>query len=119
MDDFDNALTDADIRRNRPNGGLEADNTRRGIKDTFGRTLESAAGRLRAKADDAKLHGSGLARFGSDTANGLDRVASYVRDADPQRIRRDIEDSVRQNPGRSLLIAGAAGLILGAILRRR
>jgi ElaB/YqjD/DUF883 family membrane-anchored ribosome-binding protein len=38
---------------------------------------------------------------------------------DPQKIKTDIQDQMRRNPGRSLLIAGAAGLILGALLRRR
>jgi hypothetical protein len=119
MDDFDNAMTGTDIPRNRPNGGFGSDASGRGIKDTLGRTLESAAERLRAKSGEARSSSNGLARFGSDAANGLDRVASYVRDADPQRIKHDIETTVRQHPGRTLLIAGVAGLILGSILRRR
>jgi hypothetical protein len=119
MDNFDNAITDADVRSTRPNGGAETEYPGNGIKEYFGRTLESAAGRLRDKSDEARLRGSGLARFGSDTADGLDRFASYVRDANPQKIKSDIEQTVRQNPGRTLLIAGVAGLLLGSMLRRR
>jgi ElaB/YqjD/DUF883 family membrane-anchored ribosome-binding protein len=117
MDDFSNA--DVINPRNRPNGGIGIDGPGQGIKDTVGRKLESAAGLLREKADEAQSRGSGLARIGTDTANGIDRVASYVRDADAQKVRQDIEQTVRQNPGKSLIIAGVAGLLLGAILRRR
>jgi ElaB/YqjD/DUF883 family membrane-anchored ribosome-binding protein len=48
----------------------------------------------------------------------LSDAASYVRDVDPQQIKTDIQDEVKRNPGRALLIAGAAGLLLGVLFRR-
>jgi ElaB/YqjD/DUF883 family membrane-anchored ribosome-binding protein len=117
MDDINNAITGSIDRHGRPNGGIDTEP--QGIRHTVGRTLESAAGRLREKADDANLRGSGLARFGTDTADNLDRLASYVRDADAQKVKTDIEQTVRQNPGKTLLVAGIAGLLIGSLLRRR
>jgi hypothetical protein len=117
MDDINNPITGPIDRHARPNGGIDTEP--QGIRHTVGRTLESAAGRLREKADDANLRGSGIGRFGTDTAEGLDRLASYVRDADAQKVKSDIEQTVRQNPGKSLIFAGIAGLLIGSILRRR
>ena len=51
-------------------------------------------------------------------AGWLDDAAEYVREVDPQKVKSDIQLQVRSNPGRSLLIAGAAGLLLGILLRR-
>jgi len=42
-----------------------------------------------------------------------------VEDLDVERVQRQIEDAVRRNPARSLVIAGTIGLLLGATLRRR
>ena len=117
MDDINNAITGSVDRYDRPNNRINTEP--QGIKHTVGRTLESAASRLREKADDANVRGSNLGRFGTDTANNLDRLASYVRDADAQKVKSDIEHTVRQNPGKSLIVAGIAGLLIGSILRRR
>jgi ElaB/YqjD/DUF883 family membrane-anchored ribosome-binding protein len=38
---------------------------------------------------------------------------------EPKKIEDDITEQVRRNPGRSLLVASAVGLILGAIFRRK
>jgi ElaB/YqjD/DUF883 family membrane-anchored ribosome-binding protein len=117
MDDINNAIPGSIVRHGRPNGGIDTEP--QGIRHTVGRTLESAAGRLRDKTADANVQGSGLARFGTDTADNLDRLASYVRDADAQKVKSAIEQTVRQNPGKSLIVAGIAGLLIGSILRRR
>ncbi|MCI0441512.1 MAG: hypothetical protein L0177_20610, partial [Chloroflexi bacterium] len=60
-----------------------------------------------------------LAGYGAQAAEWLERSAEYVRQLDPQQLKADLENQVRHSPGRSLLIAGAAGLLLGALLRRR
>jgi ElaB/YqjD/DUF883 family membrane-anchored ribosome-binding protein len=49
----------------------------------------------------------------------MDHSAEYVRKFDYKKADEKIREYVKQSPGRSLLIAGAAGLILGAVLRRR
>jgi ElaB/YqjD/DUF883 family membrane-anchored ribosome-binding protein len=118
MDDFNDSGT-FNTNTPRPNGGLDYDNQPSTIKDKVGQSLESAAGALRNRSKDSLDQNSKIARFGSETANGLDRVASYVREADAQKVRRDFEQTVRTNPGRSLIVAGVAGLLIGSLLRRR
>jgi len=85
------------------------------IKSTVADKLKSAAATLKAKGEqNANVSGY------TDQASGwLAGAADYVREADPSQIKTDIQRQVRSNPTRSLLIAGAAGLILGALFRRR
>ena len=62
---------------------------------------------------------SGKAQYGKRASEWLDQSADYVRQFDYKQADTNIREYVRQSPGRSLLIAGAVGLIIGAILRRR
>jgi ElaB/YqjD/DUF883 family membrane-anchored ribosome-binding protein len=62
---------------------------------------------------------SGIARYGKQASAWVDQSAEYVRKFDYKQEDARVREYVRQSPGRSLLIAGAAGLIIGAILRRR
>lgn len=84
---------------------------------------EQAAERLESAADALHEHAEGyegrLGGYGRQAAGWLDRSAQYLRSADAQKMRTDVEDQVRRNPGRALLVAGAAGLMLGVLLRRR
>jgi len=69
-----------------------------------------------------KSVGSGhaeVSEMGDRAANWLEHSADYVREIEPQRLRADLEDKVRRNPGRSLMIAGIVGLVLGSVFRRR
>ena len=87
-----------------------------GIREQAADRLESAADALHERAEgyEGRLGG-----YGRQAAEWLDRSAQYVRSADAQRVKTDVEDQVRRNPGRALLVAGAAGLLLGVLLRRR
>jgi ElaB/YqjD/DUF883 family membrane-anchored ribosome-binding protein len=76
------------------------------IKDTVADKLHAVAGAVQQKAGQ------------NQAAGWLDDAAEYVREVDPQRIKADLQKQVRSNPGRSLIIAGAAGLLLGILLRR-
>ena len=60
-----------------------------------------------------------LGNYGQQAAQWLDRSADYVNDLNPQQIKDDVKNQVKANPGRTLLIAGGIGLLLGAVLRRR
>ena len=60
-----------------------------------------------------------LGNYGQQAAQWLDRSADYVNDMNPQKIKDDVKNQVKANPGRTLLIAGGIGLLLGAVLRRR
>lgn len=87
------------------------------VRSTLSEKLRTAAGRVREKG--GATESEDLRGFGGQASDWLERSAKYVDDFDAQRFKDDMSTQVRQNPGRSLLIAGAAGLILGAILRRR
>jgi ElaB/YqjD/DUF883 family membrane-anchored ribosome-binding protein len=60
-----------------------------------------------------------IAQYGKQASEWLDQSAEYVRQFKYEHADAKIREYVRQSPGRSLLLAGAAGLIIGAILRRR
>jgi ElaB/YqjD/DUF883 family membrane-anchored ribosome-binding protein len=86
------------------------------IKDTVADKLHAVAGAIQQKAgQNPEVAGAGYA---GQAAGWLDDAAGYVREVDPQKIKSDLQKQVRSNPGRSLLIAGAAGLLLGILLRR-
>ena len=90
------------------------------IKGTIADKLQAAASTIEQQASG--LGGSAqesYGRYGQTAADWMNRSAGYIRDADVERLKNDVTDQVRQNPGRTLLIAGAAGLVLGALFRRR
>lgn len=62
---------------------------------------------------------SGLAQYGKQASEWLDQSADYVSQFDYHQADAKVRDYVRQNPGESLLLAGAVGLIIGAVWRRR
>lgn len=88
------------------------------VKSTVAEKLHTAAQSLHQTADRSSRQND-LTSFGHQAADWLDRSADYVSQIEPRRVRDDLETQVRRNPGRSLLIAGAVGLILGGLLRRR
>jgi ElaB/YqjD/DUF883 family membrane-anchored ribosome-binding protein len=107
-------------------GSSESGNGRSGspsrfddVKNTVADKLHDAAGALRSKVSAPEAEKSGFARYGYQASNWLDQSAEYVRGFDYQRANAKVRDYVRQNPGRSLLMAGAVGLIVGAMVRRR
>ena len=88
------------------------------IKSTVAEKLQSAAQTLHQKTDGSDQQNE-FANFGKRAANWLEQSADYVNQIEPTKVRNDIETQVRRNPGRSLLIAGAVGLVLGGLFRRR
>ncbi len=62
---------------------------------------------------------SEISNFGDRAANWLEHSAGYVREMEPQQLKADFEDKVRRHPGRSLIIAGVVGLVIGSVIRRR
>jgi ElaB/YqjD/DUF883 family membrane-anchored ribosome-binding protein len=92
--------------------------TFRQIKTRVADKLQAAAQALHQKASRPDQPNE-ISDFERRAAGWLERSASYVNEMEPQRLKSDFEDRVRRNPGRSLLIAGAVGLVLGGLLRRR
>jgi ElaB/YqjD/DUF883 family membrane-anchored ribosome-binding protein len=93
------------------NSGSKADQ----IKATVADKLAGAADALRQKSGQ----NSARAGYANQASDWLDTAADYVRGIEPAQIKSDLQQQVHSNPGRSLLIAGAAGLALGILLRRR
>ncbi len=79
--------------------------------------LHQAADSLQQKVG-SEADGGAMAKYGQKAADVLDRSADFVGDFDPGKVKTDVQNHVKQNPGRSLLIAGAVGLILGALFSR-
>lgn len=76
-----------------------------------GQMLQEQAGRQGERSE--------VGRLGQQAGAWFERSAAYVSDMEPQQVRTDLENQVRRNPGRSLLVAGAVGLVLGRLLRGR
>lgn len=89
------------------------------VKGAAAHALDAAAELLRSRSEGASGQFSALTGYGTQASDYLARSARFVEELDVERIQRQIEDAVRRNPGRSLLVAGAVGLLLGATLRRR
>lgn len=89
------------------------------VKSTVSTKLHEAADSLTGKVRNLAGNNPSATQYGDQAANWLNRSADYIDDLTPGQIRNDMQKQVRDNPGRSLLIAAAAGLILGAVIRRR
>lgn len=88
------------------------------LKNIIADKLHSAAESLGEKGADQDEE-SGTAKYRKQASEWLDHSAESVRKFDYKETDADIRQYVKERPGRSLLIAGAVGLIIGAILRRR
>ncbi|HEX9001599.1 MAG TPA: hypothetical protein VGB07_16955 [Blastocatellia bacterium] len=110
---------------NRPYNQMNPDQAQERNGSTFDQVKSTVAEKLRSAAESLHQTASrstkqnDLTGFGHQAADWLGRSADYVSEIEPARVRSDIESGVRKNPGRSLLIAGAVGLVLGGLLRRR
>jgi ElaB/YqjD/DUF883 family membrane-anchored ribosome-binding protein len=88
------------------------------VKNHIADRLQDAANVLAEKAENQEAK-SGMTEYGKQASEWLDQSAEYVRQFDHNQANARVREYVGQRPGRSLLIAGGVGLIIGAILRRR
>lgn len=58
-------------------------------------------------------------RVGDKVAGGMHSTAEWLRNNDMDSMKRSVEEQVRTNPGRSLLVAAVAGYLIGKAIRRR
>lgn len=94
------------------------------LKTQLADRLEGGASRLRqratntAKLDDAIATTKERVADASDrVAMGMERSADWLRNANASSFQREVERQVRENSGRTLLIAGAIGYVLGRVLK--
>jgi ElaB/YqjD/DUF883 family membrane-anchored ribosome-binding protein len=88
------------------------------VKNIIADKLHDVAEALGEKAAGKEAH-SGIVHCGKQASEWLDQSAGYVRQFDYRQADARVREYVRQNPGRSLMIAGGVGLIIGAVCRRR
>ena len=88
------------------------------VKTLLADKLQSAAKGL-GENGAGQNRETGTANYRKQASEWLDHSAEYVRKFDYKEADAGIREYVKQSPGRSLFIAGAVGLIVGALLRRR
>ena len=74
--------------------------------------IEKAASALHEKADSLP-GGEKVTSIAHAAADKLNSTAEYVREHDVNKMMDDVEIVVKNNPGRSLLVAGAIGFLVG------
>jgi len=99
----------------------------REIQSTLADRLDAGAEKLRQRKQSATLasatEGSSVSapadtrmtNVQDSVARGMNKSADWLRNGD---LKADIERQVRENPGRSLLIALGLGYVLGKAIRR-
>lgn len=78
--------------------------------------LEDTASTIHEKAESLP-GGDTVKSVAHSTADKLESTADYIREHDIRSMLSDVEDVVRRNPGPSLLIAAAAGFLIGRAFR--
>ena len=89
------------------------------VKTIIADKLHNVAEALDEKATNLDAHCGDMAHYGKQASEWLDQSADYVRQFDYVQADTRVREYVGKRPGRSLLIAGGVGLIIGAVLRRR
>jgi ElaB/YqjD/DUF883 family membrane-anchored ribosome-binding protein len=88
------------------------------VKNRIADKLHHIAQVIGKKAADPNAQPD-VAVYEKQASEWLDHSSRYVRQFDYKQADAKARQYVRQNPGRSILIAGAVGLMIGAVLRRR
>jgi ElaB/YqjD/DUF883 family membrane-anchored ribosome-binding protein len=89
-----------------------------GGKDSVARGIDSAASRLREKANSLP-GGERVASAANRTADVMETAADYVANHDIREILSEVRQLVKKHPGATLLTAAAAGFLLVRALSRR
>jgi len=88
------------------------------VKNIIADKIHKVAEALDEKAADQDAQ-TGMAQYGKQASGWMEQSAEYVRQFDYKQVDARVREYFKQSPGRSLLIAGGVGLIIGVILRRR
>ncbi len=93
------------------------------LKSSLADKLEQGAEKLRHKSastgiTDTATEAERKARKASDkVASGMESTADWIRNADVDSVKSGLENQVRSNPGRTLLVALGLGYVVGRIFR--
>jgi hypothetical protein len=89
----------------------------RAHRESTGRGTLGAADVAEGTTSYAKTGERKLERAGESIAHGMESTANWVRNADMEKVKGDVEQQVRANPGRALLVALGVGYLLGKVFR--
>lgn len=93
------------------------------LKSTLADKLEQGAEKLRHKASTTTVTEVGAdterkaRKAGDKVASGMENTADWLRNADMDSMKSGLENQVRSNPGRTLLVALGLGYVVGRIFR--
>ena len=88
------------------------------VKNTIADKIHEAADSIRRKSESPD-GSSAIGNYGRQASSFLDQSAQCIRDFDIKRADAQLQAQIRENPGRSLLIALGAGFLIGFWLKRR
>ena len=98
------------------------------LKATLADKLEAGAEKLRSHQSASYAGATGtattaipqdkLAQVNDKLAAGMQSTADFIRNADLDNMKQGVEKQVKENPGRSLLIAAGVGYLLGRAFRK-
>lgn len=94
--------------------------TSTGAKARAGKVVDGMQDRFREASEDVR---HGAERASDEIRRGYERASQaaregYVRvEKDLQGLTRDVNAYVRDNPGKSVVLAAAAGFLLGFLMR--
>ncbi len=88
---------------------------------SFDDVKHSIADKLQSVAKDMKdgEMSQVMGEYGPQVSNVLNKSAEYIHKFDYRDVNDKVQGYVKEKPGPALLIAGAVGLIIGALFRRR
>ncbi len=91
------------------------------IKNNIADKLHNVADALNEKVSNAAIQDeqSQVVQYEKLASEWLEHSAEYIRQFDYKQTDARLKQSIKKHPGRSLLIAGGVGLIIGAMLRHR
>jgi ElaB/YqjD/DUF883 family membrane-anchored ribosome-binding protein len=95
-------------------GGSRPGNLKQKVADKLHELAQTVSRKTAATEPDSQT-----AYYGQQASEILEESAEYLKQLDLKNVEASVRDYVKRNPGQSILIAGVAGLVLGAILRRR
>ena len=106
----------------------QAKDKARELQSTLADRLDAGAEKLRQRKESATLSGASatgssvgvtsddrMTQVNDSVARGMQKSADWLRNGD---LKADVERQVRDNPGRTLLIALGVGYLLGKAFRR-
>jgi ElaB/YqjD/DUF883 family membrane-anchored ribosome-binding protein len=88
------------------------------VQNLLAEKLENIAGTIRQKTASHDEQ-SEMTSYGEEASQILHQSADYIRRFEYEKAETDVQKFIKEQPGKSLLLAGGAGLLLGLFLRRK